>query len=423
MMDFMICAATNLFRMYIIYRFVSIFFMNQNVSKVVELCAYAFFYIANTALFWIFHTVWINVLCNLVCMGIIIGLHTRSLRTILFVTCSLYIINMGCDIAATTLFIEYEDGEAHSQVYAVVSVLFIFICELLAEKILTNRRKLEVPKKYPLILVPAGSILMLWLLLYSDTCSAKGLAIVSMGLLGIQFLMLYLYGLLLRSVTEQYESELLRQQVRIYANQLEVITQSEEKIKALRHDLKHHMNEIKLLANQYDATEIKKYIDQMENYIHNQDEIIASGNQEIDSVLNYMLQKARNELKTVKSEIVLPEEMKHFFDMNILIGNLLENAIREASLTEQKYMYIHLKFQKGILRIQIENSYLTASEKEKSKLLQHWSGGEKEQHGIGLKNVRKIVEMHNGTMETSMDNDIYCVKLMLYMDNQETDEQ
>lgn len=39
----------------------------------------------------------------------------------------------------------------------------------------------------------------------------------------------------------------------------------------------------------------------------------------------------------------------------------------------------------------------------------------KEKHGIGLKSVRKIVEMYNGTMEVIPQNDIFCVKLILYM--------
>lgn len=346
MLDLILCAVTNLLRMYIIYRFVSIFFVEQKIDKKVEFCAYAFFYIVNTSLFLIFHTAWINISCNLICISIIIYLYTKSIRTIIFITCSIYAIMMGCDIAATLLFVNYKDGEVHSQVCAVIAVFLIFICEVLAEKIINVKKNMEMAHKFPLIFVPISSIVVLCLLIYSDTCRDMGIVIVSMGLLVINFLMLYLYNLLLHSIIQKYEADLLQQQVQIYSHQLEVITQSKEKVKALRHDMKHHMNEIKLLANKYDVIEIQKYIDHMEAFVHNGNEIVSSGNVEIDSVLNYMLQKAREELKTVTAKIVLPESITHYFDINVLSGNLLENAIEAARQTEEQYLYISMVLKK-----------------------------------------------------------------------------
>lgn len=40
---------------------------------------------------------------------------------------------------------------------------------------------------------------------------------------------------------------------------------------------------------------------------------------------------------------------------------------------------------------------------------------EKEKHGIGLKSVKKIVESYEGTMETKIHNNMFCVNLVLYM--------
>lgn len=419
MLNFIMCATTNLLRMYIIYRFVSIFFIEQKVNKKVKLSAYAFFYIVNTSLFLIFHTAWINVTCNLICISMIVFLYTKSIKTIIFVTCCIYALMMGCDIAATMLFVDYQDGKAHSQVCAVIAVFFIFICEILAEKIVNIKRNTEMNHNFPLIFIPASSILVIWILIYSDTCRDMGIVIVSMGMLIINFLMLYLYNMLLRSITQKYEAELLQQQVQIYSHQLEVITQSEEKVKALRHDMKHHMNEIKLLANKYDVIEIQKYVDHMEAFIQNQNEIVASGNIEIDSVLNYMLRRAREELKTVTSKIVLPESFKHYFDINILIGNLLENAIEAARQTEEQYLDISMMLRKGVLKIKVENSFPGVDKidmkMEDDTAVWKTTKKEKGQHGIGLKNVRKIVELYDGIMETEIYNNIFCVNLVLYM--------
>ena len=419
MLDFVICASTNLFRMYVIYRFLFIFFEDKMVNKKVEVLAYLGFYVVNTSLFWIFHTAWINILCNLLCISIIVFLYVKSLKTILFVTTSIYVILMACDIAATTLFVDYQDGEAHSQVCAVIAVFFMFICEVIAEKVIAARRNSEADQKFPIILVPISSIIILWILIYSDTCEGVGIAIVSLGLLGINFLMLYLYNLLVNSLVEEYETELLQQQIRIYANQLEAIMKSEEKVKGLRHDIKHHLNEIKVLANQCGSVEIQNYVDQMQQFLHNDHEIVASGNMEIDSVLNYMLYRAKTELKNVTSKIMIPEGMKHYFDINILIGNLLENAIEAARQTEEKELFISIVFAKGVLKIVVENSFdekYSANRKAgKSSILWETTKREKERHGIGLKNVKKIVEAYHGIILTEVHDKLFCVKMALYM--------
>ena len=211
---------------------------------------------------------------------------------------------------------------------------------------------------------------------------------------------------------------MLEQKARVYANQLEVIRQSEEKMKILRHDMKHHLNEIRLLAGKYHAAEIGKYIDCMEQSIQNPDEMVSSGNVEIDSVLNYMLQKARDKLDDVIVKVILPEKMKHAFDMNVLVGNLLENAIEAAVQTDRKYLKVTMVFKRGVLKIRMENSFLSVeTENGKQRGRQHFltTKKEKEQHGFGLKSVEKIVEAYNGTMEVTPQKDVFCVNLILYM--------
>ena len=41
-----------------------------------------------------------------------------------------------------------------------------------------------------------------------------------------------------------------------------------------------------------------------------------------------------------------------------------------------------------------------------------WAAHGEEQHGIGLKNVKKIVEKYNGTMEGTTQEGIFCVNLL-----------
>lgn len=418
MLDFMICALTNLFRIFLIGRCASIF-LGVDVDKKKKHIVYGCFYVINTVLFWEFHTVWINMICNLMGIGAIVWLYTKSVRTNLFITGTIYLVNCGCDVAATSLFVNYRDGGAYNQIYAVISFFLIFMCELVIEKIITIHKDAEDAQNISLVLMPICSIIVITLLVYTDTCTDIGLTIVSIGLLIANFLMLYLYNLLLHSISQQYEMEMLKTQLQAYANQLNVVLRGEEKIKALRHDIKHHLSELMLLANKHDVAEIQKYIDEMNSFLKNPNEIVASGNLEIDSVLNFMLQKAEKELKTVDIKVMLPEKVRHSFDINVMLGNLLENAIEAAGKTENKYLSVHIKLKRGILKVNIENSFesscILRKEQNRKDTILKTTKPFTEQHGIGLKNVKKIVEKYNGTMAVTAQEGIFCVNLLLYM--------
>ena len=418
MLDFMICALTNLFRIFLIGRCASIF-LGADVDKKKKHIVYGCFFVINTVLFWEFHTVWINMICNLMGIGAIVWLYTKSVRTNLFITGTIYLVNCGCDVAATSLFVNYRDGGAYNQIYAVISFFLIFMCELVIEKIITIHKDAEDAQNISLVLMPICSIIVITLLVYTDTCTDIGLTIVSIGLLIANFLMLYLYNLLLHSISQQYEMEMLKTQLQAYANQLNVVLRGEEKIKALRHDIKHHLSELMLLANKHDVAEIQKYIDEMNSFLKNPNEIVSSGNLEIDSVLNFMLQKAEKELKTVDIKVMLPEKVRHSFDINVMLGNLLENAIKAAGKTENKYLSVHIKLKRGILKVKIENSfessYILRKEQNRKDTILKTTKPFTKQHGIGLKNVKKIVEKYNGTMAVTAQKGIFCVNLLLYM--------
>ncbi len=418
MLDFMICAPTNLFRIFLIGRCASIF-LGADVDKKKKHIVYGCFFVINTVLFWEFHTVWINMICNLMGIGAIVWLYTKSVRTNLFITGTIYLVNCGCDVAATSLFVNYRDEGAYNQIYAVISFFLIFMCELVIEKMITIHKDAEDAQNISLVLMPICSSIVIILLIYTDTCTGIGLTIVSIGLLIANFLMLYLYNLLLHSISQQYEMEMLKTQLQAYANQLNVVLRGEEKIKALRHDIKHHLSELMLLANKHDVAEIQKYIDEMNSFLKNPNEIVSSGNLEIDSVLNFMLQKAEKELKTVDIKVMLPEKVRHSFDINVMLGNLLENAIKAAGKTENKYLSVHIKLKRGILKVKIENSfessYILRKEQNRKDTILKTTKPFTKQHGIGLKNVKKIVEKYNGTMAVTAQKGIFCVNLLLYM--------
>lgn len=419
MTEVIICAATNLFRIYLIYRLIRMLVGETEPEKWKELLAYGGFFLINTGLYLTFHVTGINILSNIMGIFLIILLYTKSVKTNIFVTGIIYLINMGCDIITFSLFIEYNDGQDYNEFYSVITVFLIFICELIAEKIISCKKNADTIQKLFLITIPLCSIVMLIFVTYEKNRQGRELAVVSIGLLMINFLAVYFYNMLLKLYQQKYENEILQQKVRIYSNQLNLILEREAAVRTLRHDMKHHMNELKFLAAKNDSCAIKKYIDHMKEFIQNPDEIVSSGNTEIDSVLNYMLQIAKKKLISVQANVQLSEAVSHSFDTNVILGNLLENAIEAAEQTEEKLLNVNIQLKQGVLKIEIENSFhgklLFQKKDGKQTPCLATTKEKKKQHGIGLHSVRKIVEKYNGIVEVDSQNSRFCVKVLLYM--------
>ena len=95
------------------------------------------------------------------------------------------------------------------------------------------------------------------------------------------------------------------------------------------------------------------------------------------------------------------------------MGNLLDNAIDASMQTEDKKLKITIKLDKGILFLNICNSCQMIADEKKN----FWetTKEDKANHGIGLKNVRRIVEKYHGDITFFYENNIIQTDVMMYV--------
>lgn len=420
MINILICCITNLFRIILIRKFIVIF-KEESIgvrSKSKEICYIALFYVINTTLYLSYHISWVNLLCNVVGIYMIATLYCKNNKMRIFVTLSGYLVNMGCDVIGTLLFINYEEGEKYIELFQIVTVLLIFICVLLIERIICSKSSEKNADNLALLIVPFSSIMIIVVLFYcSDEPEKMVLITVCIGLVIINMLIFYLYNLLMKSISERYENEILKQKVLIYSEQIDVILRNEEQVKSLKHDMKHHIGELKHFLETENVKEAIDYLGNMLMSIQTPADAVTSGNLEIDGVLNYMLNKARTVLKSTNVRIQIPEKMKHTFDIVVVLSNLLENAIEAAKNTEQKFMNVDVLYKQGVIKIEISNScnegdLIFINDKKLGT-----SKKDEAQHGIGLTSVQRIVEKNQGLLQIEHNEGVFCVKVMMYVND------
>lgn len=415
MFDIITALSTNLFRTFIIKKFMSTFFLKETEDKKKETIYYFLFFLSTAIIYLAFHFPPVNIIGNMLMLYFLTQLYKGEKKKKILVSMLIYGINMACDILAVYSFSNYVVGESYNEIAAYITVFLISICEYIVERFFIKKKDVMYMPPYGsiLILIPVISIAMLFILLMNNLQKRIILITVSAGILLINMLIFYLYNALLATYLKIEENELFERQIASYSNQLNILMQSEEKISALRHDMKHHLNELLTMADKGNKVEIINYIHDMQMFMKNNNEFASCGNKNIDSLLNYMLNKAEQSLKDVEYKIRVPKDLNiPLFDLNVILGNLLDNAILAASNSNDRWLSVVINYDKGMLFIEIKNSYENSIIKQGEKY--KTTKKEINNHGIGLQNVRRVVNNYDGDMEILVSEHVFHVKIMLY---------
>ena len=224
----------------------------------------------------------------------------------------------------------------------------------------------------------------------------------------------YLYDKVNEIYFEKLERQAMEQKLLMYENQFELMQQAQKKIDSLRHDFKNHL----LLLNSYLEEEkyekALSYMGEIGYYTKVSGQYINTHNQEIDAILNYMIGKAEKISCKIETQIEVPDSsFMPGFDLNMLLSNLLDNAIEALEKTDEKYLFIGLKYQKGLVIIRIYNTF---DGKIKKKGIQYITQKpDKVNHGIGMKNVKEIVEKYNGEQIIQTTDSLFKTDIVLYV--------
>lgn len=328
----------------------------------------------------------------------------------------IYVINALVDSVVILSLTTYVAGEAVNQIYECITSFLLLFIAMLLERTTRAEKEIELPlsNMAALLLVPVISIIYIYYLVIT-AYEIKEIAIfAALTLLFINILIFYLYQSLLKFYSSRMNEQVFKQMLEVYSYQLDIARESEERIRALRHDIKHHIVELSTLARKSNNDEMAAYLNEMQEFMLNPKEYASSGNREIDGVLNYLLQKANTVLNQVDVQLHIPENLSlNHFDLCVILGNLVDNAVREASKSEEKKLSIKLQVRQEVLFIFIENSYAgELIEKEDTLRTTQKDSGI---HGIGLENVKKVVAANGGEIKIEYTKNRFYVHVLLYL--------
>lgn len=196
--------------------------------------------------------------------------------------------------------------------------------------------------------------------------------------------------------------------------------EAEDKIRKINHDLNHHFNY--LLAYGDLSEKAKNYILELKGNVNECAKYFETGDGMVDLILEEY--KAKAEKNGISFGFV------GGFDENgldveasaisVILGNLLNNAIEGALRSEAEYKCIDMnlyKIEDKELFIKIVNTANTKVININNGLIET-SKEDKEDHGIGMRSVRQMVESCLGRMKISAKDNIFDVEIHLPLKKQ-----
>lgn len=407
---------------YVIYKFMKIFFDKSKHSESLEAFSYIA-YVFIISLVYLFIKIPIVLLfANILlffCLTLnYVGNFKQRLLTTLYLYTTLFFVEL---IAAAFTGYLQMNILAKSEYNSILAIIFVRILSYLVVLIIENCKSVKngnsISFSYwiSIFLIPLGTSFLLSAIFFSGTASPGLVAVSVIIVLLINILAFYLYDSIAKFFTERMEKELVTQQNRYYENQLELMKTSLDTNRSLRHDLKNHISSLYEIAKTNDNKDIMEYLSNIFNVYTSTKEYSKSENLGIDSVINFKLQQAEEENINTKINISIPSDLSlPPFDIAVVIGNLLDNAMAGAKTSpNDKWINVSIKHSKSLLIIKISNSFDGIILKENNLLITRKQ--DKENHGLGIKNIENTLKKYDGVLEVDYTQEMFSSKLLMYI--------
>lgn len=417
--------STNAFSTFVIFLFFESLFDEKEFKhiKFIKLTAYFLFNAFISLLYLNGFSETTMLISNLLGLFMLTLLYNGKILQKIIFSFSVYGILMAIEVLVYLLYkkIDYNDAMLEKYNYTVTLATIVdiisFIAALLFRSIKSKRKVQYMPTKYwyILIILPVALLFMTYQLSKDgvDTTSASTI-ICFLLILIINPIVFVLYDLLSDKYALQIEKILFENNINHYQNQLSVISKSEQRAKELSHDLNNYLQGLVGMIENNDISGSKEYLEELLNKV-NSNSVINTGNNAIDSLINYKISIMNEKNIEFTSDIYIPQNISiSNTDITALLGNLLDNAIEASEKTNlKKSISLYMKYDKSNIIITVKNNY-SGKLKEENGLYRS-SKNDTENHGFGLKSISNVTDKYNGLIKINTNNNVFTVNILLYI--------
>ena len=218
------------------------------------------------------------------------------------------------------------------------------------------------------------------------------------------------------NATQEYsmQAELLVRQNEQQREYFEQMLKKEQDTRQFRHDLIAELLELKNYAEEREYEKLNNYLSEMLGEISaiskRQYDV---GNNFVNTIINYYFLPIRESCEIKVRGYMQEEQTVSQRDLCIIVSNLVKNATEAVERVQNQHREILFKVCQGekSLNIHLENT-LEGEVKMKGGI-PVTTKADKRSHGLGLINVRSIVEKYQGSYSFNIENHRYMVDIFI----------
>ena len=406
---------------YVLYKYMHIFYSDRKVNQSIEFMAYIGYFLVITVTHIFLEIPIIVMVANLLLLYLLTLMYDgnlkKSILTVAVIYFTLMIVETLFAFLTSYLKLNLMKPFLYESEFGIIVIRIASLALVLLVQGFKNvKYEVPMPSVYwlSLLAVPSGTVVLLFSIFSSSSISHTMLLICMGCALAINILTFFLYDEISSLLVNQMEQRLAQEQSRFYENQVQIMKMSLENTRMLRHDLKNKISPLYALAQAGQSEELLVQLSELTSSYGVNQGYVNSGNNTIDSIINFKMNSSKNLNISVSSNILIPEELPlKTFDIAVILGNLLDNAIEAVANIDDRWIDIKLKYTKGRLIIVINNSYDGKLKKVDGHLISCKT--DKENHGLGLKSVEAALKNYDGVMQISHDSSKFTVKVLLYL--------
>mgnify|MGYP002917411890 CR=1 FL=1 len=207
----------------------------------------------------------------------------------------------------------------------------------------------------------------------------------------------------------EVENALLESQLDAQLAHYRDLTAQYEQIRAMRHDIAHHLNTIHALLQAGNLQAASEYSEQLLPAQTYSSRLGACRNPVVDAFLYTRVQDAQAKGVPVRADVSLPVELPvSNTDLIVAFGNLLDNALEACSGIPDAQITLRAHMDKGYVVIQESNPVRPRQPQgKKPRRIPEL------ERGVGFRVLGGLAAKYDGSFRHACENDTYTVTLSL----------
>lgn len=328
---------------------------------------------------------------------------TQKRRTLLFLTCYVFVADMLYGVAA-----RYIGDNAEMRMY--FQLVLFFALDAVIIIIVKSKHSI----RFPDIISITPRWIFISIMIFCLACYYRQFGVSSAWYeviyLSSVFLMLMSIGFFIfNMIKATQEINLLYQRMNDISAYYMRLAKNDEELRAFRHDYKNHMNVVSSLIEQGEVSEASRYISELSLSAGKCQKKYSTGNEILDMILTNKSQTAEKFGFTLSFRGFFPPEGIESADVCTICANLIDNCIEHGCVGEGKNdILIESDFKDNSVILKVSNNTQEAASEQIETTKQ-----DKKNHGFGIKNIKKTVKKYDGVMTVKQSDKRFCVNILM----------